>query len=64
MDDMFSSYLLTTRGEELNEVCKQVADFEDLQNLQLIHQKGLGFIVELSVGCPHGRCAKPPPSSP
>jgi len=54
-DDKFSSYLLATRGDDLNEVCKQVANFEELERVQLVHQKGPGFTVESGVRPPDRR---------
>jgi hypothetical protein len=39
MDDKFSSFLLATQNVKLYEMCGDAADFEELQNLQLIHHK-------------------------
>jgi len=52
MDDKLSNYLLSTRGDDLDEACRKAADFEDLQEVRLMQQKGGIFTVESDVGPP------------
>jgi hypothetical protein len=45
MDDKFSSFWLATQNAELSEMCKKAAAFDELQRLQLIHEKNGTFVV-------------------
>jgi hypothetical protein len=45
MDDKFSSFWLATQNAELSEMCKKAAAFDELQRLQLIHEKNGTFAV-------------------
>jgi hypothetical protein len=45
MDDKFSTFLLATRNADLDKMCREAADFEELERIQLIHQKRGTFLV-------------------
>jgi hypothetical protein len=45
MDDKFSSFLLATQNVKVHELCGKAANFEELERIQLIHQKRGTFVV-------------------
>lgn len=46
MDDKFSSLLLATRNTDLDDICKEASDFDELQRYRVIHQTRGTFSVD------------------
>jgi hypothetical protein len=49
MDDKFSTFMLATRNAGLDKMCEEATDFEELERIQLIHQKKGTFLIIDSV---------------